>query len=112
MATQNNKGPAEVGRAVGPGPVTEQGLVQLLFNTRVKDLPLGFYTSVELGDYYIYVWTLHSEPPEVYVEKKERCGRRTVVKIKDPNPELTVGELITQAKNLIEMTINHNCSRL
>ena len=118
MVKKNSQVPAgQAGGGQGAGPATEQApdmknpMLQMLFNTKIKDLPLGFYTSAMLGDYYIYVWTLYSEPPEIYIEKKERCGMKTVVKIKDPDPELTVGELVTRAKNLIEMSINNNCSR-
>jgi len=118
MAGKNTHVPAAgAGGAQGAGPATEQAphvcknpALQMLFSTKIKDLPPGFYTSVTLGNYYIYVWTLYSEPPEVYVEKKERCGMKTVVKIKDPDPELTVGELVARIKNLIETSINRNCS--
>ncbi len=105
MATKNSQVAAGAAGA-GPGPATEQGPVQILFNAKIKELPKGFYTSIQIGDYYMYVHTMYTEPSVVYVEKKEGCGRTTTVKFKDPNPELTVGELFRRAKELIEMSIN------
>jgi hypothetical protein len=67
-------------------------------------LPEGFYTSITIGDYYMYVHVI--PPPVVYVEKKEGCGRTTTVKFSDPNPEATVGELFRRAKELIETSVN------
>jgi hypothetical protein len=120
MATRDGNGPAQAGGAhTGAGPATEQApdvpmenaAVQILFNTKIKELPASFYTSATIGDYYMYVQTFYCEPTVVYIEKKEGCGRTTVVKFKDPDPELTISELFSRAKKLIEMSINNNCSR-
>jgi len=51
--------------------------VQILFDAKIKDLPTSFYASKMIGDYYMYVWTLESEPPEIYVEKRNGCGMST-----------------------------------
>lgn len=32
--------------------------LSILFNTRIKELPEDFYTSVKIGDYYMYVYTI------------------------------------------------------
>jgi hypothetical protein len=100
--------------AAGAGLATEQApnmnpTLQVLYNAKIKDLPVGFYTSVWIGDYYMYINTFYSEPPIVYVEKKRGCGMTTKVEFKDPDPEATVGELFNRAKNLIESSINRNC---
>jgi hypothetical protein len=80
--------------------------LSILFNTKIKELPKGFYTSVKIGDYYMYVRTMHTVPPVVYVEKKDGCGMTTTIKFNDPNPDLTVGELFKRAKELIETSVN------
>ncbi len=81
-------------------------VLDLLFDARIKELPKGFYTSITVGDYYMYIHIMHTMPPVVYVEKKDGCGRTTTVKFSDPNPELTVSELFSRAKELIEASIN------
>lgn len=86
-------------------------IMQMLFNTKIKDLPKSFYWSKYIGDYYMYVRTFYSDPPEVYVDKKDGCGRDSIIKIKDPDPNATVGDLFNRAKMLIETSINKNCTR-
>ncbi len=83
---------------------TENCLTKKLLDAKIKELPDNFYASVTIGDYYIYVHVI--QPPVVYVEKKEGCGRTTTVKFVDPNPEVAVGELFARAKELIEAAIN------
>jgi len=85
--------------------------LSILFNTRIKELPEDFYTSVKIGDYYMYVHTVYDMPPVLYVEKKDGCGRGTTIKFSGPDPDLTVGELFKRAKELIEASINNSCSR-
>jgi hypothetical protein len=85
--------------------------LSILFSSKIKELPKDFYTSVKIGDYYMYVHTVYDMPPVVYVEKKDGCGLGTTVKFSDPDPDLTVGELFRRAKALIEASINNNCSR-
>jgi hypothetical protein len=81
-------------------------ITRILFDTKIKELPKGFYVSTTIGDYYMYVHIVYDMPPVVYVEKKEGCGRTTTVKFRDPNPEATVGELFRRAKELIETSVN------
>jgi len=81
-------------------------IIHALFDAKIKELPKGFYASIAVGDYYMYVHVMYSMPPVVYVEKKEGCGRTTTVKFSGPNPEATVGELFRRAKELIEMSVD------
>ncbi len=98
MGTENKK---EVAKTCRKTKITH-----MLFDARIKDLPKGFYASISIGDYYMYVHVMHTMPPVVYVEKKEGCGRTTTVKFSDPNPDVAVGELFRRAKELIEASVN------
>ncbi len=85
---------------------TTKRVLGMLFDAKIKELPKGFYTSITIGDYYMYIHIMHTMPPVVYVEKKEGCGRTTVVKFSGPNPDATVGELFHRTKELIEMSVS------
>jgi hypothetical protein len=104
MGTKNKKKTAE------DKCLAARQTLSILFNTKIKELPEDFYTSVKIGDYYMYVNTVYDMPPILYVEKKDGCGMGTTIKFSNPDPNLTVGELFERAKALIE-SINSSCSR-
>jgi hypothetical protein len=81
----------------------EETLVEKLLGTKLRDFPKDFYASFVVGDYEVAVDLTEGDQPQVLVRlAREGYGKNSELDIRDPDPELTVGDVLKRAKEVIE----------
>jgi len=83
-----------------------QNIVEKLLATKVRDIPQNFYASFRIFGYHVRLEFDEDYPPEVSVKLlRNGHGEESEVDIRDPDPELTVGDIFNTAKTAIESLI-------
>jgi hypothetical protein len=85
-------------------------LTQLVPTLLVKDLPKGFIMKIEIDNYEVEVDYRNQEALEIFVHYTESLDRWAEVRILDPNPDVTIDEIVREAQALIEKFIKKKAS--
>lgn len=76
---------------------TENGIIQLALNSKVRDIPNGMYLRFEYGDYIVKIDFDEKSEISVYDDDWNH-----EVTIEDPDPEVKIIDFAEDAKRLIE----------
>jgi hypothetical protein len=78
-------------------------IMQVLFSTKIEELPRDFHVAVEVDSYEVMV--VSEKQLSITVSKKRGPGRGSHVVIYNPDPKLTVEEVYKKAQELLEALV-------
>jgi hypothetical protein len=83
-----------------------QSIVEKLLSTKVRDIPPGFSATFNVDGYRVKLDFDEQYGVQIVVRRaREGDGEDSNVEIYDPNPELTIGDIVIIAKQVIEMLV-------
>jgi hypothetical protein len=83
-----------------------QSIVEKLLSTKVRDIPPGFSTAFTVDGYRVKLDFDERYGIQIVVRRaREGDGEDSNVEIYDPDPELTIGDIVNVARQTIEMLI-------
>jgi len=81
----------------------KQNAVEKLLEMKIRDFPTNFYGSFDVGDYHVSLDFTEGDQPQVLIRyRREGLGKNTELDIRDPDPELTISQILDKAKELFE----------
>jgi len=80
-------------------------LARLLPTLLVKDIPRGLFMTMEIDNYEIEVDYRNQETLEIVVQYNESLDRWAMVRILDPDPNLTINVIVKEIQALIEKLV-------
>jgi len=77
--------------------------VEKLLETKIRDFPTNFYGSFDVGDYHVSLDFTEGDQPQVLIRlRREGLGKNSELDMRDPDPDLTISQILDKAKELIE----------
>jgi hypothetical protein len=81
-------------------------VVQALLSAKVRDIPPGFYASFEMDGYEVAIDFNRDGRPQIVVRLvREGYGKDSELDIRDPDPDLTVWDVVSYAKEVIQSLV-------
>jgi hypothetical protein len=83
--------------------VENPDVVKALLSARVRDIPDGFYASFVADGYEVTIDFDREDRPQIIVRLvREGYGKDSELDIRDPDPDLTVWDVVSYAKEVIQ----------
>jgi hypothetical protein len=77
--------------------------IKALLSARVRDIPDDFYASFVVDGYEVTIDFDREDRPQIIVRLvREGYGKDSELDIRDPDPDLTVADVVSYAKEVIQ----------